>query len=46
MVIVCLARALLAAPFRPSAMGFLLSSQCFGSNDPSSENYESTELNP
>ena len=33
-VIVCLARALLATPFGPSAMRFLRTSQCFGSHDP------------
>jgi hypothetical protein len=33
--IVCLARALLATPFGPSAMCFLRTSQCFGSHAPS-----------
>jgi hypothetical protein len=32
--ILCLARALLAAPFGPLAMCFLRTSQCFGWHDP------------
>ena len=32
--ILCLARPLLAAPFGPSAMCFLRTSQCFGWHDP------------